>query len=188
MMTTKPLHGTTSILTNTSSGIHPGRPYIRRFKDSLQPFHQPKLLAKLEDPKLAPFRAHPTDAGADLMSKEDVGIYPGEQKLIDTGVAIKIPVGHVGFVFNRSSQGKLGIQIANGTGIIDSDYRGNLKVLLKNTSDEPYFITAFTSRIAQLVIVPIVLPHFVPWTEGDEPWDDTERGTGGFGSTNKGNN
>lgn len=144
---------------------------------------QPKIQIKLDDPRAAPFRAHPTDAGADLMSKEDVNIYPGEQKLIDTGVAIKIPVGHVGLIFNRSSQGKVGIQIANGTGIIDSDYRGNLKVLLKNTSTEPYFITAFTSRIAQLVITPIVLAQFVPWVEGDAQWEDTERGTGGFGST-----
>ena len=150
----------------------------------LQPHQQPPMLVKLDSPKLAPFRAHPTDAGADLMSKEDVGIYPGEQKLIDTGVAIKIPVGFVGLIFNRSSQGKIGIQIANGTGIIDSDYRGNLKVLLKNTSAEPYFITAFTSRVAQLVITPIVLAKFIPWeADKGEAWEDTARGTGGFGST-----
>lgn len=149
----------------------------------VKPYMQPQYIVKLEDERLAPFRAHPTDAGADLMSKESIGIYPGEQKLIDTGVAIKIPVGHVGLIFNRSSQGKVGIQIANGTGIIDSDYRGNLKVLLKNTSAEPYFITAFTSRIAQLVITPIILPQFVAWSESDAPWEDTDRGTGGFGST-----
>lgn len=151
---------------------------------TVKPYMQPNIQIKLEDTRLSPFRAHPSDAGADLMSKEDVGIYPGEQKLIDTGVAIKIPVGHVGLIFNRSSQGKVGIQIANGTGIIDSDYRGNLKVLLKNTSDEPYFITAFTSRIAQLVITPIILPQFVAWdSTKDAPWEDTERGIGGFGST-----
>lgn len=143
----------------------------------------PKIQIKLDNPKLNPFRVHLTDAGADLKSNKDVSIYPGEQKLIDTGVAIKIPVGYVGFIFNRSSQGKIGIQIANGTGIIDSDYRGNLKVLLKNNGEDPYFITAFTSRIAQLVISPVLLPQFVAWSASDEPWEDTERGSGGFGST-----
>ena len=150
---------------------------------TLQPYMQPQIQVKLEDNKCMPLRAHDTDAGADLYSTTEIHIYPGEQKLVDTGVAIKIPVGYVGLIFNRSSQGKLGIQIANGTGIIDSDYRGNMKVLLKNTSNEPYFIYPYSSRIAQLVIVPIMLAKFVPWVDGDSPWEDTKRGTGGFGST-----
>lgn len=141
------------------------------------------MVVKLTDPKATPFRAHPTDAGADLHSIADVSIYPGEQKLVDTGVAIKIPVGFVGLVFNRSSQGKAGIQIANGTGIIDSAYRGNIKVLLKNTSTEPYFITCNTTRIAQLVISPILLPTFQEWDDTYGDWNDTARGEGGFGST-----
>jgi len=144
---------------------------------------QPKILVNLDDLMASPYRAHPTDAGADLFSISDVAIYPGDQKMIDTGVALKIPVGFVGFIFNRSSQGKIGIQIANGTGIIDSDYRGNIKVLLKNNGEDPYFITTYSTRIAQLVISPIVLAKFVAWEETDEPWDDTARGTGGFGST-----
>lgn len=144
---------------------------------------QPIIQVKLENVGCAPYRAHETDAGADLFSNAEVAIYPGEQKLIDTGVAIKIPVSNVGLVFNRSSQGKIGIQIANGTGIIDSDYRGNIKVLLKNTSNEPYFIYPYSTRIAQLVITPIILAKFVPWVEDDEVWEDTVRGTGGFGST-----
>lgn len=143
---------------------------------------QVPIKIKLADPKLKPLRAHPTDAGADLFSTKEVAIYPGEQKMIDTGVAIKIPVGFVGYIFNRSSQGKIGIQIANGTGIIDSDYRGNLKVLLKNTGEDPYFISPCATRIAQLVISPIVLAEFLR-VSNDEPWGDTERGTGGFGST-----
>lgn len=140
------------------------------------------LLIKCEDKRCMPNRAHLTDAGADLVSVDTVSIYPGEQKMVDTGVAIKIPVGYVGLVFNRSSQGKVGIQIANGTGIIDSDYRGNIKVLLKNTGEDPYFIYPYSVRIAQLVITPIVLAQFEEWDD-ESGWDDTARGTGGFGST-----
>ena len=142
---------------------------------------KPIIQIKLSDPKLRPLRAHPTDAGADLFSATEVSIYPGEQKMIDTGVAIKIPVGFAGLIFNRRSQGKLRIQIANGTGIIDSDYRGNIKVMLVNNGEDPYFISPLSTRIAQLVIVPIMLAEFVPGSVFD--WKDTERGTGGFGST-----
>ena len=102
-----------------------------------------KIKAKLADPKLRPIRAHATDAGADLRSMESVEIYPGEQKMVDTGVAVMIPPNFVGLVFNRSSQGKIGVQIANSVGVIDSDYRGNIKVLLKNTGDDPYTINQF---------------------------------------------
>ena len=141
------------------------------------------IKVKLDDPKLAPFRAHASDAGADLFSKETLSIVPGEQGLVDTGVAIKIPLGHVGFIFNRSSQGKQRIQIANGTGVIDSDYRGTIRVLLRNDSEVTYNIVKYETRIAQLVIVPIVLGAFEQWNENDGLWNDTERGTGGFGST-----
>ena len=123
-----------------------------------------------------PERAHRTDAGADLFSYEELEIYPGEQKLVDTGIAIKIPEGFGGFIFNRSSQGKKGITIPHSVGVIDSDYRGNLKVLLKNISEDPYKISV-GDRIAQLVIMPIQLVKF------KDTWNDTARGTGGFGST-----
>lgn len=103
--------------------------------------------------------------------------------MLDTGVAIRIPEGWVGLVFNRSSQGKIGVSIANGTGIIDSDYRGNIKVLLKNNGAEGYEIKAFETRIAQIVIVPIMLAQFEESGETLEDWLDTKRGTGGFGST-----
>lgn len=130
------------------------------------------------DPKFLPQRQHATDAGADLISAEQLGIYPGEQKMIDCGVAVKIPQGYAGFVFNRSSQGKLGISIPHGVGVIDSDYRGNIKVILKNNSDDVYTILV-GDRIAQLVIMPVMLADFV------DMWNDTKRGTGGFGSTDK---
>lgn len=125
---------------------------------------------------LLPKRAHSSDAGADLFSYQDCEIYPGEQKLVDTGIAIKIPRGFGGFIYNRSSQGKVGITIPHSVGVIDSDYRGNLKVLLKNISEDPYKIKV-GDRIAQLVIQPIQLVDF------KDIWNDTARGTGGFGST-----
>ena len=123
-----------------------------------------------------PERAHHSDAGADLFSYEDLEIYPNEQKLVDTGIAIKIPQGFAGFVYNRSSQGKKGITIPHSVGVIDSGYRDTIKVLLKNIGDDPYKITA-GDRIAQLVIQKVELVQF------KDIWNDSTRGTGGFGST-----
>ena len=123
-----------------------------------------------------PERAHPTDAGADLFAYENLDIYPNEQKLVDTGIAIKISQGFAGFVYNRSSQGKKGITIPHSVGVIDSGYRDTIKVLLKNIGDDPYKITA-GDRIAQLVIQKVELVGF------KDIWNDSTRGTGGFGST-----
>jgi dUTP pyrophosphatase len=123
-----------------------------------------------------PQRAHYSDAGADLFSLEFLEIYPNEQKLVDTGIAIKIPQGFAGFVYNRSSQGKKGITIPHSVGVIDSGYRDTIKVLLKNIGDDPYKIVA-GDRIAQLVIQKVELVQF------KDIWNDSARGTGGFGST-----
>ena len=133
---------------------------------------------RVDNAAFLPKRSNPTDAGADLRSTEKCEIYPGETKLIDTGVAVKIPQGYGGFVFNRSGQGKNGIIVLNGVGVIDSDYRGNIKIALKNISENRYTID-IGDRIAQLVILPVILCDFV------DSWNDTERGTGGFGSTGK---
>lgn len=135
---------------------------------------------KLDDPRLRPVRAHPTDAGADLRTAEAIELEPGEMRLVDTGAAVKIPPGYVGLLFNRSSQGKLEVQLPNAVGVIDSDYRGNIKVLLKNNGFSIYKIEPFTTKIAQLVIVPCALVSFKDFSGS---WDDTVRGTGGFGST-----
>jgi len=128
-----------------------------------------------------PKRAHPTDAGADLFAwfednTQEIEIYPNEQKLVDSGIAIKISNGFAGFVYNRSSQGKKGIIIPHGVGVIDTDYRGTIKVLLKNISENPFTIKR-GDRIAQLVIQPVEIVNF------KDVWNDTSRGTGGFGST-----
>lgn len=140
------------------------------------------LQCKLEPGAQIPQRAHDTDAGADLFAwfpqseTQWCEIYPGEQKLVDTGVAVKIPEGFAGFVYNRSSQGKKGITIPHSVGVIDADYRGNIKVILKNLGEDPYTIKA-GDRIAQLVIQQVELVEF------RDVWNDTQRGTGGFGST-----
>jgi len=137
---------------------------------------QPMIDCQLQPGARLPERAHPSDAGADLFALEAYEILPGEQKLVDTGVAVKIPRGFAGFIFNRSSQGKQGITIPHSVGVIDSDYRGNLKVLLKNIGEDPYKIEP-GDRIAQLVVQRVELPTF------RDAWNDTQRGTGGFGST-----
>ena len=133
-----------------------------------------------------PTRANPTDAGADLymyLGPEDdlqnsfVVIKPQEQLLIDTGVAFKIPNGYAGFVMARSSMRNKRIT-AWGDGLIDSAYRGTVKVVVSNQSDKDYVINN-GDRIGQLVIQKIELVEFI------DIWNDTERGTGGFGSTGK---
>lgn len=144
---------------------------------------QPEVGIFSEDSRLSPERAHPSDAGADLRSNAHVTIKPGTVQLVDTGVAVKIPLGYGGLVFSRSGQGKLRVSLANSVGLIDSDYRGNIKLLIANEGSSDYNIVAYDTRIAQLVIVPILLPIFVEH-DYSEPWNDTVRGEGGFGSTN----
>lgn len=143
----------------------------------------PRIECLVEPGAKLPLRAHYSDAGADLfawfghdLANAYIEIMPQEQKLVDTGIAVKIPTGFAGFVYNRSSQGKKGIQIPHSVGIIDSDYRGTIKVILKNLSNEVYKIEA-GDRIAQLVIQKVELAQF------HDIWNDTQRGTGGFGST-----
>jgi dUTP pyrophosphatase len=145
------------------------------------PARYPTIPVKLHLPECMPRRAHPTDAGADLVSIISHELLPDTKFLLDTGVAIKIPIGYVGLVVPRSSMGKVRVSIANTIGVIDSDYRGTIKVFLLNEGTEVFSIQAFETRIAQLIIMPIVLDEFTVHTE--ENWYDTKRGTGGFGST-----
>ena len=133
-----------------------------------------------------PYRAHKTDGGADLYAakfENEEGrvaiIAPFGKLLIDTGVSMEIPVGYIGDVRPRSSLFfKKGLICA---GTIDSDYRGNIKVCLRNLTTEPVSIT-LGERVAQLCIMPVELCHF----EEVESLSRTERGTGGFGSTGTG--
>ncbi len=130
-----------------------------------------------------PTRANPTDAGLDLRALFEVTIHPNSVALIDTGIAVKIPVNHVGLVFQRSGLTKHNITLANAVGVIDSDYRGQVLVALRNLNEETEFSVKAGDRIAQLVILPIVIPKLVEVNTTKEDWNDTSRGSGGFGST-----
>lgn len=111
-----------------------------------------------------------------------VTIEPHQRVLLPTGIAIALPSAeYVALVFARSSLGaKHGISLSNGVGVIDSDYRGEIKVGLTNFSDKPYTIQP-GDRVAQLAVIPLVQANVLPVTELDE----TDRGVGGFGSTGK---
>ena len=128
-----------------------------------------------------PTNAHIGDAAVDLHSRIDVVLGPGERAAVPTGIAVAIPHGYAGLVLPRSGHAhRHGIGVVNGPGLIDSGYRGEISVILINHgADEVKFVRG--DRIAQLSIVPV--PE-VEWTEVDE-LDDTERGTGGFGSTGR---
>jgi dUTP pyrophosphatase len=142
------------------------------------------LKIRLTDKTLMPTRANPTDAGLDLRAAEGKRIPAFVPTLIDTGVSVQIPPGHVGLVFSRSGLSKLGVTLSNSVGVIDSDYRGNIMVSMMCNVEHPRDVfIAKGDRIAQLVVVPIVLPDVQVVDEDDEEWLNTARGTGGFGST-----
>ena len=136
---------------------------------------------KLLDPELpAPAYAKPGDAGADLRSRIDFDLEPGERALVPTGVAIALPEGYVGLVHPRSGLAtKNGITIVNAPGTVDSGYRGELMVTLLNTDKTKSFHVQRGDRIAQLVIQKY---EHATFTVVDE-LDQTERGSSGFGSS-----
>ena len=136
---------------------------------------------KLLDPELpAPAYAKPGDAGADLRSRIDFELEPGERALVPTGVAIALPEGYVGLVHPRSGLAtKNGITIVNAPGTVDSGYRGELMVTLLNTDKTKSFHVQRGDRIAQLVIQKY---EHATLTVVDE-LEQTERGSSGFGSS-----
>jgi dUTP pyrophosphatase len=145
-----------------------------------------ELLTKYDDLKLAPTRANPTDAGLDLRACKNTDLYRNQRTLVDTGVSVKIPAGFVGLLVPRSGLSKNLIVMTNSIGIIDSDYRGNIMASLLYYGAEDFTRIPQYERIVQLVIVPIVLA--IPTKANEEDignWSDTDRGTGGFGSTGK---
>lgn len=140
-------------------------------------------IKKLRPNAVIPQRATARSAGLDLIACVDssLTVKAGERVLVPTGIAIALPEGTVGLVFARSSLGtKHGIALANGVGVIDEDYRGELKVGLINSSQTDYTIQPF-ERIAQLLVSPICYPA----VEEAEELGRTERGEGGFGSTGR---
>lgn len=140
-------------------------------------------LKKLNDRAVVPTYGSPFSAGGDLYSAEEseVVIEPGKTAMIGTGLAMEIPEGYVGLIYARSGLAtKRGLAPANKVGVIDSDYRGEIKVALYNQSDAPQSVAA-GERIAQIVIAPFLHAEY----EVKETLSDTERGEGGFGSTGR---
>lgn len=138
---------------------------------------------KLNDRAVVPTYGSPFSAGGDLYSAEEseVVIGPGKTAMIGTGLAMEIPEGYVGLIYARSGLAtKRGLAPANKVGVIDSDYRGEIKVALYNQSDAPQAV-AVGERIAQIVIAPFLHAEY----EVKETLSDTERGEGGFGSTGR---
>lgn len=141
----------------------------------------PVLVKRLDHGRGLDLPAYATDgaAGMDVVSAEDVTIAPGARHAVATGLAMAIPPGFEVQVRPRSGLAlKHGITVPNTPGTIDSDYRGELKVILINLGNEPFAIRR-GDRVAQLVLAPVVQAG---WVEVDE-LDDTARGSGGFGST-----
>ena len=144
---------------------------------------KPIRIKKLSPNATLPSYGSTEAAGADLYAclDECVTIAAGKTVFIPTGIALEVPVGCAGLIYARSSLGtKRGLAPANKVGVIDSDYRGEFIVVLHNHGTQSQTVS-HGERIAQLVITPVFTPGFA---EVDE-LTDTERGTGGFGSTGK---
>lgn len=138
-----------------------------------------KLSPTAQEPYQGSELAAGSDLYADLIDKEMIALAPGEVHKISTGIAIALPENTFGAIYPRSGLAtKKGLVLANGTGIIDEDYRGTVIVAIKNTSNETQYIT-HGERIAQLVVQPYVKVKF---NEVDSI-GTTARGEGGFGST-----
>ena len=137
-----------------------------------------RLKIKLDAGAIMPTRAHETDAGLDLYSRENKWINMRSSASFDTGVHIEIPAGYVGFLKSKS-----GLNVKHGItseGVIDAGYTGSMVVKLYNNSDIPYVVSK-GDKISQLVLLPIITPEL----ELVETLEETERGDNGFGSTGR---
>ena len=135
-----------------------------------------KIKRLVQDAKL-PQYANENDAGMDFFSNEEHLLKPGERKAVSTGISMAIPAGFVGLIRDKS-----GIAFKHGlktmAGVVDSGYRGEVKIVIKNLSDKDYLIEK-GNKIAQMLIQPIVQKELLEVTD----LDDTQRGEGGFGSS-----
>ncbi|MBV9196595.1 MAG: dUTP diphosphatase [Solirubrobacterales bacterium] len=137
-------------------------------------------MRRLDGRARLPGRAHPGDAGLDLYALEDAWLGPGERASVATGIAVEIAPGHAALVLPRSGlAARHGIALVNAPGLIDSGYRGEIRVLLLNTDRAVGFALSAGDRIAQLVLVRIELPEVVEV----QALAGSERGAGGFGSS-----
>jgi len=137
-------------------------------------------VTRLREDAVLPHRAYEGDAGLDLASCERVTLAPGERAFVGTGLAVAIPEGYAGFVQPRSGlAARHGISVVNSPGLVDSGYRGELRVVLLNTDARESFTVEPGMRIAQLVVLPVPPVTLV---EVDE-LSESERGVRGFGSS-----
>ena len=148
-----------------------------------QPSDMTIPVKRLTESATIPTKSRKTDAGYDLYADEDIAIYPEETRLISTGIAFAIPDGYAGLIWDRSGLGSKGIH--RHAGVVDSSYRGEVKVALSNSRfggdvDNTYLI-AKGDRIAQILFQKV--PHF-ELVEAEE-LDDTNRGSSGFGSSGR---
>jgi dUTP pyrophosphatase len=135
---------------------------------------------RLREDAVVPERAYAGDAGLDLAACDRFELSPGERAVVGTGLAVAIPDGHAGFVQPRSGlAARHGVSVVNAPGLIDSGYRGEIRVVLLNTDLREAFIVEPGMRIAQLVVLPVPELELV---ETDE-LPESERGVRGFGSS-----
>lgn len=141
----------------------------------------PVKILKCHPDAIIPTYAHPTDAGADICSVEDVSLKPHTTQIIKTGLKVEIPIGYMINIAPRSGlSAKTTLRIANSWAIIDSDYRGEIGIIVENTGNLTVKIEK-GQKIAQMLIMPTPM---IKWEEVAE-LSDTDRGSGGFGSTDK---
>ena len=137
-------------------------------------------ITRLHEEAVVPERAYAGDAGLDLAACERVELGPGQRALVGTGLAVAIPQGYAGFVQPRSGlAARHGLSVVNSPGLVDSGYRGELRVVLLNTDPSERFVVEPGMRIAQLVVLPVPELELV---EVDE-LPGSERGVRGFGSS-----
>lgn len=137
---------------------------------------------RLREDAVLPERAYSGDAGLDLAACERHELEPGERALVGTGLAVAIPEGYAGFVQPRSGlAARHGISVVNSPGLVDSGYRGEIRVVLLNTDAAEPFVVEPGMRIAQLVVLPV--PELEPIVVDELPL--SERGVRGFGSSSR---
>jgi dUTP pyrophosphatase len=144
--------------------------------------HMELPVRRLREEATLPSRAHEGDAGLDLHAAESATIAPGERATVATGIAVEIPAGFAGLVLPRSGlAARHGIALVNAPGLIDSGYRGEIKVLLLNTDRSEPFEISPGDRIAQLLLSPVAEAEPAEVSE----LEVSVRGAGGFGSSGR---
>lgn len=145
----------------------------------------PLAVIRLDPGLPLPTRAHPGDAGLDLVSAQDVTLEPGHRALVGTGLAVAIPAGMVGLIHPRSGlAARLGLSIVNTPGTVDAGYRGEIKIALINLDPLTPIVIARGDRIAQLLVQQVELVDVVEVASFEEAGlAQTARGEGGYGSS-----